>query len=181
MARNFVNMLCLFVAIGWAWSSNFAQEQASIEEDLGIDVPPLINLAPITIGPDLQNRQFDLRQTKGKLVLVNFWATWCLQCLREFPSLQKLQERLSSESFEIVAIAVQDRLKRITKFLEDKAFDFTFVLDLKGEIYKKYGVRVLPTTFLIDKQGRMIARIVGDREWDDPKWEVFFRDRINLK
>ncbi len=114
---------------------------------------------------DGQNRT--LRQDRGKVVLVNFWATWCPPCLREMPAMQRLYEKFRGRGFEVVAVSVdQGNSEAVRKFVNNLKLSFPIVLDPDQVTKQAYRVRALPTTFLIDRLGRVVALGMGAREWD---------------
>lgn len=114
---------------------------------------------------DGQNRS--LQQDRGKIVLLNFWATWCPPCIREMPSMQRLYDKFSDKGLEIVAISVdQGNPDGVRKFAEKMKLNFPIVLDPEQVTKQAYQVRALPTTYLIDRTGRVVAVGMGPREWD---------------
>ncbi len=114
---------------------------------------------------DGQNRS--LRQDRGKIVLMNFWATWCPPCIREMPAMQRLYDKFRTRGLEIVAVSVdQGNPDAVRKFAEDMKLNFPIVLDPDQTTKQAYQVRALPTTYLIDRKGRVVAVGMGAREWD---------------
>ncbi len=107
----------------------------------------------------------------GKVVLLNLWATWCAPCVKELPSLDRLQGRLGGEEFQVLALS-QDRGGRLTvsPFLDRlKLNNLPVYLDPEGKTLHDLGVGGLPTTFLIDRQGRALGRLEGEADWDSPE------------
>lgn len=118
---------------------------------------------------DLDGKMQDLAHLRGKVVLVNFWATWCPPCRREMPSMQRLYQNLPKEHFEILAVNVgedEDTVFAFTGTL-DPAPTFPLLLDQDSRMLKKWPVKGLPTSFVIDKQGGMALRAVGGRDFDN--------------
>ncbi len=114
---------------------------------------------------DGQNRS--LQQDRGKVVLINFWATWCPPCIREMPSMQRLYDKFQPQGLEVVAISVdQGNPDSVRKFAEDLELNFPIVLDPEQVAKQAYEVRALPTSYLIDRKGRVVAVGMGPREWD---------------
>jgi len=110
-------------------------------------------------------------------VLVNFWATWCIPCIREMPSLDALQEKLGGEKFVIVAVSV-DHLgfPKITPFLERLGIKrLTVLLDQKRALYSKLGGQGLPTTWLLDHEGTVRGYLEGPAEWDGKEAQALIR------
>jgi len=106
---------------------------------------------------------------KGKLVVLNFWATWCPPCRLEMPSMERLYQEFKGEGLEVVAINFMEREKPITSFLKENGFTFTVLLDKKGEIARNYGVHGLPVTYLIARNGNLLARSMGYKDWYKPE------------
>ncbi len=118
---------------------------------------------------DLDGQPIDLASFKGKVVLVNFWATWCEPCRDEMPSLNRLHRQLNDKNFRILAVNIGEGKPRIKQFLERIPVDFTVLRDADFEVMKAWRVRILPATFLVDKSGMLRFQLVGDANWDDPK------------
>jgi thiol-disulfide isomerase/thioredoxin len=107
-----------------------------------------------------------LADYRGKVVLVNFWASWCPPCIKEMPGLQRLQKKLGKQPFDILAVNVGEQKYRVWKFT--KLIDFTLpvLLDTRSETFAAWDASVLPTSFLLDTEGRIRYRVQGDLEWD---------------
>jgi peroxiredoxin len=107
-----------------------------------------------------------LSDYRGKIVFLNFWATWCPTCVIEMPSMEKLHRRLKDKEFVMVAINLQETPVLIKSFFEKLELSFTALLDSSGEVGTGFAVNALPTTFVLDKEGRIIGKALGPREWD---------------
>ncbi|OYY80769.1 MAG: thioredoxin [Hydrogenophilales bacterium 16-62-9] len=112
----------------------------------------------------------DLAQLKGHVVLINFWATWCPPCRREMPSLERLTQQLKGEAFSALAVNVGENVDSISLFTSqlDTDLSFPLLLDSRSLTLQAWKVAGLPTTYLIDKKGRVVARAIGGREFDHP-------------
>ena len=126
--------------------------------------------APALRLTDLDGRVHDLADHKGKLVLVNFWATWCPPCRREMPSLERLRARLEKHGLVVLAVDVGEDADTVFSFSGqlEPAPNFPLLLDQDSKAMQRWKVKGLPTTFVIDPQGRLIFRAVGGREFDSP-------------
>jgi len=115
---------------------------------------------------DLEGNQVRLIDHLGKVVFLNFWASWCPPCRAEMPSMQKLHEKMQGEDFIILAVSIDKGGKSVVKpFIENGGFAFPVLLDPQGRAANKYGVRSIPTTFIIDKSGTIVDRTIGSRDW----------------
>jgi thiol-disulfide isomerase/thioredoxin len=112
----------------------------------------------------------DLSNFKGKLVLVNFWATWCEPCLREMPSIERLQSRLEDRMTVLAVSEDRGGSKAVDPFVEKLGLKSVKIyIDPKSAVGRAFEVRGLPTSFLIDREGKVVARVEGAAEWDSPK------------
>lgn len=119
---------------------------------------------------DLEGKEVTLDAFKGKVVVLNLWATWCVPCIKEMPSLERLSAKMKDKGVAVMSVS-QDRggLKQVGPFLEKHGLKgLPIYLDPKGAVLKAIAGRGLPTTLVIDKEGREIGRLEGDAEWDGP-------------
>lgn len=132
--------------------------------------------APALELPSIHGGTAGLEELRGKVVLLNIWATWCPPCVKEMPSMQRIYEQHRDEGLEILAVAVDDepgvrqpdgRIEGlVSDFVERLGLTFPVVIDPTGETERRFHAEYLPTTFLIDRQGRVRVREVGGRFWD---------------
>jgi len=115
---------------------------------------------------DLSGDTTQLTQHRGKVLLVNFWASWCPPCIQEMPVLETLKQKLAEQPFEILSVNVGEQKYRVWKFVKLINFDLPVLLDTRKNTFDSWGVSVLPTSFLLDKQGRVRYRVQGDTGWD---------------
>ena len=123
-------------------------------------------IAPAVTLPSHQGvvRLSDLR---NKVVLLNFWASWCPACQAEMPSLEKLNRIMSGQPFKTLAISVDDDWRAVDLFTKKTPLSITVLLDSSGKSATRYGAFRLPETYLINKQGVIVQKYVGPREWTD--------------
>jgi len=103
---------------------------------------------------------------RGKVVLLNFWATWCPPCLAELPGIQRLADQLVDERFQVLLINVGESPFRIDKFMKLVNIRLTSLLDPDGETFQEWGGSIYPTSFILDAEGRLRYRALGPIEWD---------------
>ena len=124
--------------------------------------------APPLALPDLDGRTLDLATRRGRVVLVNFWATWCPPCVEEIPSLNRLHERLAPRGFEVLAVDVGDTREQIAAFMRERPVSFPVLLDGTGETFKRWKAYAFPTSLLLDRQHRVRYAVYGALAWDGP-------------
>jgi len=129
--------------------------------------------------PDLKGQQHNLEDYRGQVVLVNFWASWCPPCIQEMPVLEKLQQKLNEQPFEILAVNVGEKKYRVWKFVKLISFDLPVLLDERKDTFNAWGVSVLPTSFLLDKQGNIRYRVQGDTGWDSEDVVALIEELVN--
>jgi len=127
--------------------------------------------APAFELPDMDNEIHTLDQYKGKVIMLNFWATWCPPCRREMPSMQVLSQEFKDRPFTVIAINEWESEEIVFPFLGqlDLFPTFPILFDKSGDLSKKYKVMGLPTTFIINKQGEIVYRAIGGRDFNHPE------------
>lgn len=117
----------------------------------------------------LSGGNFSVADLRGKVVLVNFWATSCVSCVAEMPKLVEAWRRYAPRGYETVAVAMSyDHPNAVAAFARDRALPFRVALDAGGEVARAFGhVSVTPTTYLLDKSGRIVATYVGEPDWQE--------------
>lgn len=138
---------------------------------------PPVN-APQFSVPSLDGGQFALNDYKGKYLLVNFWATWCGPCKVEMPSLELLYRKFQKRNFAMIAVSNDIFGAQVVKpYIQAQNYTFPIGLDPKLKVSNQFGVISLPTTFLIDPQGKIIGVLNGAENWMDPNTVLYF-DRL---
>jgi thiol-disulfide isomerase/thioredoxin len=110
-----------------------------------------------------------LADYRGKVVLVNFWATWCDPCREEMPSMQRLKERLSDRRLAILAVNYGESQERVAEFQQRVPLDLQMLLDPGQETARAWKVRILPMSFLLDAEGRVRYSVIGEIDWESPE------------
>lgn len=128
---------------------------------------------PGTRPPDFNDRTADgltvsLAALRGKVVLVNFWASWCQECRPEMPLFEQLHREFAARGLAVVGVNAREGTAVVRRYARELKLTFPLLLDSNGEIREAYGVVGLPTTFLIARDGRAVALAVGPRAWNSP-------------
>lgn len=175
----------LFLAVPHRMTFLFGKEgnnEARIENSSLIEAPRVGFLAPEFRTRTLRGEPVSLSQYRGKVLLVNFWATWCEPCKEEMPSMEALYKSLRGEDFEILAVSIDLEGEGIVKsFVKEFGFTFPILLDKNLFIVEDtYQVRFVPASFLIDKKGIITHRISGWRDWNSGESKELIRKLIRL-
>lgn len=118
---------------------------------------------------DADGRTVSFSSFKGKVILLNFWATWCPPCKAEMPSMNRLYNSLKKRGLEIIAVSSDLSLSNITDFLAKNRVDFPVLHDEKKTVTLQYKVFSMPTTLLIDRSGAIVEKFYGEYDWTEPE------------
>jgi thiol-disulfide isomerase/thioredoxin len=168
-------ILLLMTSPSLAARSPLSEEAQAILESERISAPKVELAAADFEGILLGGKPFRLSDQKGKVVFLNFWATWCSPCLKEMPDMQELQKELGSKIL-VLAVGMGEDAERIEKFQKKYQFDFAILPDPEMVVTQLYGVRNIPITYLVDPSGIVVGRALGPREWTRPKLLAFFEN-----
>lgn len=127
--------------------------------------------------PDLEGREHQLADYRGRVVVLNFWATWCPPCVDEMPSLQRLHRALSDEGLSVLALSVDERFSDIVEFRDEYDLTFTLLHDNGRKVSRAYQTFKYPETYIVDRAGRLKSKVVGPRDWAAPS---VIRDMVEL-
>ena len=134
-------------------------------EALSLSSYPVSMNPPEFSGITADGRRVSLSDLRGRVVLLNFWASWCQECRPEMPAFERLHRDLTGQGLTVLGVNVREGTQAIQSYAREMGLTFPLLLDAKGEIRKSYGVIGLPTTFLISRDGRTVGLAVGPREW----------------
>jgi len=130
---------------------------------------------PALDAVDLQGKTWNTTELAGKVVVLNFWATWCAPCKDELPTLQTLHD-ISDSQTVVLTINVREPAARAARYVQSTGMTFPVISDAKGELAKRWGVTVYPTTILIARNGQARWRIVGDVDWSGAQANAWLAD-----
>ncbi len=141
---------------------------------LGKGVP-----APDFTLPGLDGQMVSLADYRGKVVLLNIWATWCPPCVEEMPSMEELYQKLKAEGLEILAVSMDiSGAQAVRPFMEKYKLNFPALTDTEGAVKSLYQTTGVPESFIIDKDGIIVEKIIGPRDWTSPGAIRSFRNLI---
>jgi len=174
------------VYISWHLLSR-KEERVSIEEkeweeeeEIAAEEERLIQLLYASVGvqrinppfeaegftlEDLRGSMMSLKDFRGKVIFLNFWASWCGPCRIEMPAMELLWQVFQDDDFVILAVDVKEERDTVSSFIEKNDYTFPVLLDSRGKVANMYDVRAYPTSFLIDWEGKVVGKAVGAREW----------------
>ncbi len=125
--------------------------------------------------PNLNGSDIKLSDYKGKVVFLNIWATWCPPCRDEMSSMESLYQKLKGRNFELLAVSIdRDAEKAVRPFAAKYGLTFPVLLDPEGKTYRLYGLTGVPESFIIDKNGVVIHKVIGPQDWMTKEWLDYF-------
>lgn len=145
-----------------------AQVTLAAEVPQALHAMPGKQPAPAFVLQDLDDKPHKLADYRGKVVILNFWATWCPPCRYEFPSMEKAYQKLKKEDIVMLAVDVGEDTDTIFDFTADYPVTFPILLDFEAKVINAYKVIGLPTTYVIDPDGILRYQVIGTRDWEDP-------------
>ena len=137
------------------------------------------NTAPGFTLPDLTGRSWDLADLKGRVVMVNFWATWCPPCRAELDSMQRLYQNPPGKNFQMLTVLVNDSPANAAKMVRKKGYNFPVLLDPEGSVGQRYGITGVPETFIIDSGGILQEKTIGGDNWDSPRARTMIKKYLD--
>ena len=142
--------------------------------------PSLPKAAEDFLLPSMNGQAVRLSQLKGRVVFLNVWTTWCPPCRKEMPTMQTLHQQLQGEDFTMLAVSQDvDGQNTVSSYLKEGGYTFPVLLDVRGEVGKKYGVTGYPETFLINRQGMIVHHHIGYNNWASPESLAALRGLID--
>jgi len=173
-------VLTAFWGIGYpAFAENYPPTE---DEMMGFVLLKERTPAPDTPFMDENGNVRHISDFAGKVILINFWASWCAPCMHEMPAFDRLQAHMGSDDFQVVAINQDLKgLKKAKAALRDKLdlHNLEIYLDTKLKLGRAFNIRGLPTTFAIDRQGQIVGAYTGPAEWDSPSSKALLQYLIN--
>lgn len=164
-SRIFLILVVVAAAVVAGWYFSGSEKQTT-----SFSLPTVGSEAPDFELIDTDGNVRTLSGVRGKVVLVNFWATWCPPCKAELPSMEELYRNYGKGDFEILAINIEDNGPAIMPaFLQNNPHTFPVLFDPELKAQRLYGVSMFPETFIVDKQGIIFKKVIGAIDWTSPK------------
>jgi peroxiredoxin len=170
----------IFIAVVLAGGCDFS---AGPQTPRGLGEGPHIGYtAPNFRLKDLSGKEVSLSAFKGKVVFLNFWATWCVPCKVEMPSMQALYRKYKDEGLEILAVSNDLEGPEVVRpFVEEQSLTYPIVMDERFRVNEKYLIRSIPTTILVGRDGIITHSFVGARNWETPEAEGLIQKLLNAR
>ena len=162
-----VYFCCLFVSL-FLLGLHFSTEAGEDDLLLKIGIKPIRGgkKAPDFCLKNLNGKNVEFKNFRRKVIFLNFWATWCGPCKEEMPSMEALYQDFREKDFTFLSISVDyEGLRPVKEYIEKNRYTFPVLIDPKCEVLDLYEVKEIPTTFIIDKNGRMIGKSIGPKDW----------------
>lgn len=157
---NFLWIVILFTLFLLSGCDNSTSEQPLVKVSSESKVAKDFTLM------NMQGESVSLSQYRGKVVILNFWATWCPPCREEMPSMERLYQKYQEQGLVMLAVNVEENGKKaVSQFLQKTPYSFPILLDSEGVVQNGYGVFRFPESFIIDRNGVVVKKIVGGRDW----------------
>lgn len=163
------SLLCALALIMLTLSVSAEEKEVDLFIQLGIQPMRGPSRSPNMALQDLEGNRVELESLRGKVIFLNFWATWCSPCKEEMSSMEALYQQFKGRGFVFLAIAVDyGGIKPVKQFIEKHRYTFPVLVDQKGKSLDLFNVKAIPTTLVIDKQGRILGKAIGPRNWRSP-------------
>jgi len=148
--------------------------------ELGFIRPKIRVEAPAFTLKDLDGAARDLKSLKGKIIFLNFWATWCHHCRDEMPGMERLFKKFKNKGFVIIAVAADKNTRMVHDFDKTHDISFPILLDPKGKVRQMYEVTLFPMTYIIGRDGKITGRIIGVRNWSSADADEFINTIVKV-
>ena len=145
---------------------------------LGIEIPAKRILAPEFALNDLAGTQVSLSELRGKVVFLNFWATWCPPCVYEMPAMEKLHKQFEKDGLVILAVNYQESADRVRDFFREHHLTFAALLDRDAKVFELYQAWALPASVIVNKRGEIVGRAVGAKDWYSTEALAYFKQLL---
>jgi thiol-disulfide isomerase/thioredoxin len=133
----------------------------------------------LSVADSLSGKKLSASEYYGKVLFVNFWATWCPPCKEEMPSIEALyREMSSSDNFRMVTILYKDSPSSAHEYMKSQGYTFPVYVDTEGKTARQYGVTGVPETYIVDKKGNLVKRFIGGLDGNSPEFKSFLKSLL---
>lgn len=181
----FIAAMIVAVLAFYSLKGRFSQDEKSptavVENNvskLGIETPKRKTAAPEFVLKDPAGKQVSLSGLRGKIVLLNFWATWCPPCIQEMPAMERLHQELQKDGLVILAVNFQEGPEKVRDFFMEHNLTFAALLDRDGKVAELYQAWALPVSVIINKRGEIVGRAVGSKDWYSDEALQYFQQLL---
>ena len=174
----FLSLFAFASATAHSKKADLTDEDRKLLKSLRITPPSIWIEAHDFTGELKDGSTINLKDYHHRFVLLNFWATWCVPCLKEMPDLEKAYQQMGSKKLIVLAVGMGEDKSSISKFAEKHEFTFPMIADSTLEIARLYGVENIPITYLINPEGVIIGRALGIRDWASPELIEFMDSKL---
>lgn len=157
-----------------------ATKTTSETETVSLQEHPTKDFAPELRLSDLEGKEHNLKDYRGKVVLLNFWATWCPPCIKEITSINNLQNHFSKDDFVVLSVDIGEEPKDIQAFLEHIPAEYPVLVDSNSSSVEPWQLKAFPSTYIIDKEGHLRYMYFGGLEWDEPEITKFLEKNLGI-
>lgn len=168
-------LVFLGVSLMWYWLAVGPSNSVDIVQ--AKEVVP----APEVALEKLEGGKTSLKDYRGKWVFINFWATWCLPCIKEMPAMEGFYNKFKKHNLVMLAVSIDKKKELVEKFVKKHNLTFEIFIDSKTKAAKQFGVRGIPATFVLNPQGDIVSQASGPREWMDPTIIDYFEKLMAVK
>jgi peroxiredoxin len=179
--RWFFSLLILSAVLSTVATNAWAQSKINYKVIPNLEAMKDQAATPDFTLPNFDGKKVSLKDFRGKVVFLNFWATWCVPCREEMPAMEKLYQEFKDKNFVVVAVNVKDRKQDALNFAKELKLSYPIIIDADAQVGLLYGAWGLPTTYLIGPKGEGLARAWGPAEWHSPAARNLIKDLLDGK
>ncbi|MBI3077481.1 MAG: TlpA family protein disulfide reductase [Deltaproteobacteria bacterium] len=176
-----VVLAALAVTLLWAAWPSGVTGSTHLFKALGVEPIKPGTPAPAFTLRTPEGQKLSLADYRGKVVFLNFWATWCVPCRLEMPTMEKLHQTYQGRGLVVLAVDIQENPKKVKAFISELKLTFPAVIDATGDVVEAYKIFAVPTTILISRQGEMLGRVTGYRDWSTKEARELLDQLLNAK
>lgn len=168
-----------WAVLSLAWAPAWAQSKINYKVIPNLEAMKENPQTPEFSLPTPEGKKISLKDFRGKIVFLNFWASWCTPCREEMPAMERLYQEFKDKNFVILAVSVRDRKQNAVGFVKELRLTYPVALDTEGQVGLLYGAWGLPTTYLIGPKGEGLARAWGPAEWYGPAARKLIKELVD--